>query len=74
MGARVDAPTLLPTGRTEDGRAAITLDEFAALLGLSKTTAWHMARSGKVRTIQTKPNGALRITVPSVLALLGEGA
>lgn len=51
-------------------RATITVEEYAAVVGIGRNTAYEAARRGDVHTIRLR--GRILVTVPSLRRQLGE--
>jgi len=72
MKHKINPPALTAEGRTADGRYAIDVLEYAAVLGLSPATAWRHVRDGRIESIQpTGKNGRVLVPVKAVMAKLG---
>ena len=72
---KVAAPVLYRDGRTSDGRYAIDVTEYAAVVDIGAATAWRRVRSGAIASIQpTGKHGRVKVPVHAVLAELGIAA
>ncbi|MWJ18487.1 DNA-binding protein [Clavibacter michiganensis subsp. michiganensis] len=53
-------------------RAALTVDETAAVLGVGRATVYQSIREGSIPSLRL--GRVIRVPVPALLALLGESA
>lgn len=67
MPGRLDEPLL----RLINGRAAVTIEEVAALLGLGRTAAFEAAKRGEIPTIRV--GRKVLVPVEPLVRLLGAG-